>query len=117
SSIPDVVAVRLMRRMLGQKVKPPSPRQAIAVAPELLDRYVGEYKLGLLSWISINKSADHLTARLTGQPAFRIYPESQTKFFWKVVEAQVTFDMDANGTVTGLVLHQNGQDLKAAKTK
>jgi CubicO group peptidase (beta-lactamase class C family) len=117
SGLPDVVGIRLMRRMLGQKVEPPSPRQTVTVEPKVLERYVGEYKLGLLSWITIQKAGDHLTARLTGQPACRIYAESETKFFWKIVDAQLTFDVDASGKVTGLVLHQNGQHLPAEKTK
>jgi hypothetical protein len=32
------------------------------------------------------------------------------------VEAQLTFTRDADGQVSGLVLHQNGRDLPARKT-
>ena len=32
---------------------------------------------------------------------------SRTEFFFKVVDAQITFVRDAQGAVTGLVLHQN----------
>lgn len=116
SGLPDVVAARLMHRMLGQKAEPPSVRQSVPLDEKTIDRYVGTYQLGL-AFVTIEKSAGQLKAQLTGQAAYRIYPESQTKFFWKVVDAQVTFDVDPAGKVTGLVLHQNGRDLKAAKMK
>ena len=51
----------------------------------------------------------------TNQPKFPIYPESETKFFLKVVDAQLTFGKDAAGTVTDVTLHQNGRDQKAKK--
>ena len=44
--------------------------------------------MGLLSWLTITKSGDHLAARLTGQQTFGIYPSSETEFFWKVVNAR-----------------------------
>jgi hypothetical protein len=42
---------------------------------------------------------------------------SPSAFFLKVVDAQITFVRDAAGTVTQLVLHQNGQDLPGRKIK
>ena len=38
--------------------------------------------------------------QLTNQRAIPVFAESETKFFLKVVDAQVEFFMDANGTVT-----------------
>jgi hypothetical protein len=51
----------------------------------------------------------------TGQHKLPLYPESETKFFLKVVDAQVDFVKNDKGEVTGLVLHQGGRDMKAAK--
>jgi hypothetical protein len=36
-------------------------------------------------------------------------PETETDFFLKELDAQITFVRDAQGVVTGLVLHQGGQ--------
>jgi uncharacterized protein YuzE len=33
------------------------------------------------------------------------------------VDAQITFNLDKNGNVTGLTLHQGGRDLPAKKTE
>jgi hypothetical protein len=54
-------------------------------------------------------------AQLTGQPLFQFYPESETRFFYKVVDAQLTFQKDGNGKVTSLILHQGGRDQTAKK--
>ncbi|MGH9849424.1 MAG: serine hydrolase, partial [Blastocatellia bacterium] len=59
---------------------------------------------------------DSLMTQATGQPKFELFPESETRFFLKVVEAQVTFVKDDKGAVTHLILHQGG-DQKAKKIK
>ena len=41
--------------------------------------------------------------------------EGETKFFLKVVDAQIEFETDAAGTVTGLVLVQNGLRQRAPR--
>jgi hypothetical protein len=37
------------------------------------------------------------------------------EFFYKLVDAQLTFEKGDDGSVTALVLHQNGHDLKGIK--
>jgi CubicO group peptidase (beta-lactamase class C family) len=114
-NIPDLIGSRLIKRLLGETVEPPRLPVPMAVDEKILESYVGEYKLGLVSWFTIKKYGDHLTAKLTGQDAFGIYPLSSTEFFYKVVNARITFEADKDGKVTGMVLHQNGKDLKAEK--
>ena len=45
----------------------------------------------------------------TSRPS-RLWAETQTDFFLKEVDAQISFVLDAQGTATSLVLHQNGQE-------
>ena len=52
-----------------------------------------------------------LCIQLTGQPKIRAYPESETTFFMKTVDAQFEFTRDPGGAVTGILLHQNGRDI------
>ena len=56
-------------------------------------------------------------AQATGQRKLRIYPSSPTEFFYKAVDAQITFELDAAGHVTRLILHQGGRDLPGPKVK
>jgi len=44
-----------------------------------------------------------------------IFPEGPRDFFLKVVEAQITFEVDASGRATALVLHQAGQNQRAKR--
>lgn len=55
--------------------------------------------------------------QLTGQPAFEAFAESEKEFFLKVVDAQLTFEIGADGRATGVVLHQNGQHPRAARVE
>jgi CubicO group peptidase (beta-lactamase class C family) len=88
---------------------PPKPRTEVAVDSGLLARYVGEYELIPAFHIVVTQEGKALFIQATGQPRFPIFAESETDFFLKVVDAQITFVRDATGVVTGLVLHQNGQ--------
>jgi D-alanyl-D-alanine-carboxypeptidase/D-alanyl-D-alanine-endopeptidase len=51
----------------------------------------------------------------SGQQKFPIFAESQTKFFLKVVDAQVSFVPAATGKPAHLILHQGGMDQRATK--
>jgi serine-type D-Ala-D-Ala carboxypeptidase/endopeptidase len=52
-----------------------------------------------------------LRATPTRQGTVRLWPESATSFLIREVDAQVVFDVAANGAVRGLVLHQNGRQM------
>ena len=56
-----------------------------------------------------------LMTQMTGQPKFPVYAESGTRFFLKVVEAEIEFFTDGQGRGDYLVIHQGGQDVKAIK--
>jgi hypothetical protein len=60
---------------------------------------------------------DQFFTQLTGQPKFEVFAETEKDFFLKVVDAQLTFEMDAQGKVTDLVLHQNGRDQTAKRSE
>ena len=95
----------------------PPPRKEAAVDPKVFDRLTGDYELAPDFLITILRRGDKLISQATGQPEIELFPESETKFFLKVVDAQVDFVIDAAGRVTGLVLHQGGQDLPAKKIR
>jgi len=57
-----------------------------------LDAVVGKYDYGQgKAVLTVTRESDHVFAQLTGQPKFEIFPKSPTEFFWKTVNAQVTF--------------------------
>jgi hypothetical protein len=58
---------------------------------------------------------DRLVVQATGQPADIAIPESNTRFFSRRSDAQITFVTDASGRATQLILHQNGRDMPSAR--
>jgi len=89
-------------------IKATSQHTAVTLDPAVLDRYVGRYQLSAAATLTVTRSGNQLSAQLAGQPAFEIYPESETGFFLKIVDAQLTFETGADGKATAVVLHQNG---------
>jgi len=90
---------------------PPKVRTAVAVDSLILERYVGEYELVPTFHIVVTRDGAGLFVQATGQPKFAIFAESETEFFFKVVDAQISFGGD------GMVLHQNGQNLPGKKIR
>ncbi len=90
-------------------------RTKAIIDPTILARYVGQYDLTAALSFEIRLEGNQLTAQLTGQDRFPLYAESDTEFFYTIVDAQVTFELDEAGEVTALVLHQNGMDQRAKR--
>ncbi len=84
---------------------------------DLYDKYVGEYALAPQVIYTITKEENRIFAQLTGQDKFEIFPSSENEFFYKVVDAKITFVKDDKGNVTSLILHQMGLDMPAVKVK
>ena len=87
----------------------PRRRMEIAVDSSVLMRYVGEYELAPTFHVVVTREAARLFVQATGQPRFPIFAESDSTFFLRVVDAQITF---SQGVMT---LHQNGQNIPGRK--
>ncbi|MGA7967804.1 MAG: DUF3471 domain-containing protein, partial [Terriglobales bacterium] len=75
---------------------------------KLFDKYVGRYELAPTFVVTVTREGDRLFGQATGQSKFEMFPEGEKEYFLKIVDAQITFETDGNGKVTGLILHQNG---------
>ena len=96
---------------------PPEPmveRTEIEVPRSVMARYVGVYELVPTFRITVELHDDGLRLQATDQPQFHIFAESQSKFFLKVVEAQVEF-VEQDGEIDALILHQGGAAQRARK--
>lgn len=87
----------------------PSEKSATTVGIDVLKKYIGKYDLGRDFTIQISVEGDRIFAQATGQDKFEIFPESERKFFLKIVDASIEFVEDSDGKVTGLILDQNGK--------
>jgi hypothetical protein len=92
-------------------------RITIKVNPEIYDQYVGKYKLGQDCILSVTKEDDRLMIQPTGQEKIEAFPETETDFFHKIVDIQISFVKDKQGNVIKLIVHRNGKDTDAEKIK
>ncbi len=93
----------------------PKEHKEISLDPKLFDGYAGQYQLAPNFILTITREGNNLFAQATGQPKAQIYPESEREFFYKVVDAQITFETDSAGRAVSLTLHQNGRNLPAKR--
>jgi hypothetical protein len=111
------LAARIASERKPPDIEPPRlsggkpARQEIAVDAAILDGYVGFYQHTDNFVMTVTRDGNQLLARLTGQSPIPIYPESNTEFFVKVVDAQISFITDARGRAVSLMLHQNNRDM------
>ena len=93
---------------------PPSKHTEISLPVAELEKFVGRYDFGSGIVIAITNDGGSLYAKregIPGAPALPIVPEAPRAFFWKAVDAQIRFSVDASGVVTGASFSQGGQSL------
>jgi len=95
---------------------PAREHKIVEIDHRIYDDYVGKYKLGGAT-MTISREGEHFFVRLSGQKNIEIFPESETHFFCKAVDAQLIFGRDEAGNVSQVILHQNGLDQKAVRAK
>jgi CubicO group peptidase (beta-lactamase class C family) len=97
--------------------QPASQRKETAVDPELFDLYVGRYQAAPNVVLHITREGSRLFAQATGQPRFELFPESDRVFFFKVMDAQVSFETDGRSRATRAIWHQAGLNTPAQRTE
>jgi CubicO group peptidase (beta-lactamase class C family) len=114
---PVQIATQLAAQAHGENVVLTSERKEITLDPAVLGRYVGAYRMpGPGGNMLITLGGNQLSGQLTGQPPIPIFPQSETMFFLKVVDAQIEFPPTAAAAkASQLTLHQNGRDMVATR--
>jgi CubicO group peptidase (beta-lactamase class C family) len=101
--------------LFGESYEIPVERKVAKVDPKLYDDYVGQYELAPNFVLTVTREGNQLFTQATGQQKVEVFPESETKFFLKVIDAQITFVRGADGKVTHLILHQGGREQTAKR--
>ncbi|WP_257659281.1 serine hydrolase [Parapedobacter lycopersici] len=83
-------------------------RKNISIDDKILQGYTGNYALGPDMILTVLMEHKQLYIRLTGQDKVALFPESESKFFMKDIDAQLDFVKDEKGKVTKVVLYQDG---------
>lgn len=94
----------------------PGERTAIKVDPAIYDDYVGKYDSAIMTF-SVVREGDRLRAVPDDQrrPAMEIFPESESQFFLKGINAQITFMRNRQGQVTHAIVRLNNADFQAKR--
>ena len=103
-----------MLKKLGVNISPP---KEFKIDEKTAKSYTGKYQLMPNFFMVITADGNKVYEQATGQPKFEIFPESQDKFYMKVVEAKIVFKRDKNGKVNELVLYQSGKVIPGKKVK
>lgn len=89
--------------------------QEVAVDPSIYDNYVGRYELAPGFVLTVSRDGDQLFTQATGQMQVEVFPSSETDFFLKVVDAQLTFEVGDDGRAVAVTLHQAGQHIRGER--
>jgi len=106
---------QVTRVACGVPVRPSAERTVVDVEPAVIESSVGVYPIAPTFALTVTLEDGKLMVQATGQDKFQVFPESKTKFFYKVVDAQITFEPGDDGKAKRLTLHQNGQNMPAAR--
>ena len=89
----------------------PKLRREVPVDPAVLATYAGRYEISPTFILTVRPDGGRLYIQATAQAEFEVYAESETEFFYRVVDAQVSFARPEGGAAPSLTLHQNGKDM------
>ncbi|HEY1203058.1 MAG: serine hydrolase [Bryobacteraceae bacterium] len=113
----DDIARHVLRPALPlDKPRTLKVRKEVAVDPKLFDVYAGRYRPSA-DWVyTVTREGDSLRIQLPAAPKFRLHAESERDYFIRETDdIQVTFQTDAQGRSTGLILHIWGFDVPAPR--
>jgi serine-type D-Ala-D-Ala carboxypeptidase/endopeptidase len=96
-------------------IKPNVPEFAVDV--NTLESYVGDYELAPGFILTVSRSDNRLQVKATGQQELPVIAKSKNEFYYKVVEAQLTFNKNEDGKVESVTLHQGGRNMVGKKVE
>ena len=101
----------------AEGAQPNADKKEVKVTEKVLKTYVGDYEMGPERILHITLEEGSLWGQPGTQQKRQLFAESQTKFFLKDADIQLTFQKDAKGNVTGLQLVQRGNPSEGKKIK
>ncbi len=91
--------------------------EELVIDNETLVKYAGQYQLFPEFIITIRVDGNKIFAQATGQSELELFPLSPTKFYDKVVNAQIEFFAGEKGEISKMILYQNNREMPGEKIK
>lgn len=111
------IANGLASILYGLPYQIPKTRKEITLDPALYDNYVGVYELAPKFRLTVTREGSRLMTQATGQGKLEVFPESETQFFLKVIDAQLTFVKGPDGKAVQVILHQAGRNMPGKRVE
>jgi len=114
------LAEEAVRRVVDQIAEAAS---TVVVSEEILTSYVGDYESSptLSRVVTLEDGTLFIQQNVEGRlrPKHALIAQSETEFFLRVPGAKISisFEREADGTVTGLVVHRMGRDMPGRKVR
>ncbi len=102
----DVTHAVLRQNGQEQSAKRVPEKIAVTLPTNILKRYVGTYTRRPGFDFLITLEGDRLMAESSGQFKYPLFAESETRFFFKDVDAEIEFPANAKGEAGRLILHR-----------
>jgi len=88
--------------------KLPLLRETVKIAPDLLQELEGDYKINDNVTIRIFVDEDQLFINDGMRPKVVVFPQSESQFFFKEIDAEIVFIRNTEGEVTQIELRNDG---------
>jgi CubicO group peptidase (beta-lactamase class C family) len=118
---PPQMAMRIADLYLADKLapEPPKPlpveRTAVKVDPAILESYAGRYLLDGRTLVIVSKEGDKLMGQPGSSPKAEMIPQSETTFFVKEANSEITFERDEKGNVVRFAMKSGSQSQMARR--
>ncbi len=89
--------------------KPIKEHKEIVADPRILTRYIGRYGEPPNLILTVRQEGGHLSVQENDEPKQEVFAENENRFFSKVSDDEITFEVDAGGRVTRMIIHTGGQ--------
>jgi CubicO group peptidase (beta-lactamase class C family) len=93
----------------------PVEHHAVELNPDIYNAYAGRYKLGSGLVVEVSREANRLMIHSTNPAKTELFPESETRFFAKDIDAVINFVKSTQGKTTQLVLQQGGREISGLR--
>lgn len=86
---------------------------SVEVSAELYDLWEGSYLIEAGQTFYVRREESRLLVKLGGQSELEAFPMSTTRYFYKLVDAEIEFTLGDDGRGKTLTLYQNGAETVA----
>lgn len=113
----DKAARDILGILQGVPIELPRQPREISVPDSLLQSYAGRYAVNGEMQVTVKVEGGKLMVAPDGQPWAQLFPETETLFFFKIMDAKIEFIRGDTGKVVKFLFRQGGQVMEAARTE